>query len=84
VKLTDAELLAAIGLILHGAAWRVPLLQEMSEIGVPAERFATWEAGQNKVPAEVWAELLELLEERDTEIAELRARVTVRIAETKE
>jgi heme oxygenase len=70
----DVALLVRIGEALYGPLWQSALARS---IGVSDRTMRRWVAGERAIAATVWPEFLELLEERDTEIAELEAVLTV-------
>jgi hypothetical protein len=74
------ELLSRVGEALHGAGWQKRLADDL---GISDRAFRVWGKGRSPIPAGIAEELLVLLEERDTEIAELRAELTVALAGTK-
>jgi hypothetical protein len=68
------ELLSRVGEALHGALWHKRLA---ADLDISDRAFRVWSKGRSPIPDGIAQELLELLEERDAEIAELRAELTV-------
>jgi hypothetical protein len=67
--MTDAELLTRIGQALFGERhWQAGLA---AVLGVAHRNVGRWAAGHLDLPTGIWAELLEIVEERQAELAEL-------------
>lgn len=72
VPLAAAELIREAAAVLFGPT-PVPQLAEALEVNT--RTVQRWLAGQNTVPAGVWHQLLELVAERERDLARLRVKL---------
>lgn len=68
----NGDLLREVGKALYGPRWQSDLSRDLN---VSDRTVRRWDAGQNEIPAGIWAELRALLETRGQALVDVRRRL---------
>jgi len=66
--MNESELFGRIGQALYGEHWQKALAAEIDRNPRTVQR---WRAGQNRIPADAWEDVLQLLQQRLTKLTSL-------------
>lgn len=67
---TESELFCRIGAAMYGGNWKLGLA---GDLGVRQSSVQNWANGRNRLRPDIWASVVEVIDDRVAELRELRA-----------